>query len=141
MANVSVTKSINVAASAAWANLSSFKNIEDISPIASSVTHGEGQGMTRVCTMPDGAAINETLDLVDNEKMHMQYSIQTGPFPFTNYVSDVVIKSTGDDSCEITWSSSFDVDDVAKEEMVNLLTGFYNVIIESLEKVIKGVAA
>ncbi|PQB05394.1 SRPBCC family protein [Aureitalea marina] len=133
MGNVSVTKSINVSAQSAWEELSSFKGIENYSPIAKSVTTGEGTGATRVCTMPDGAEIDEILNKVDNDNMHFQYAINSEPFPVTGYVSDVKVKPTGDNSCEITWACTYNSAEEVEANMNGLFGGFYNLIIDGLE--------
>lgn len=138
MANVSVTKSINVPASKAWAELSSFRGIENYSPIAKSVTNGEGAGATRTCTMPDGAQIAEVLNSVDNDSMHFQYAITDGPFPVSDYVSDVEVRALSDDSCEVTWACRFDSEPAVEGQMKELFGGFYQVIIQGLEGHIKG---
>lgn len=137
MGKVSVTKSINVPASSAWAELSSFRGIENYSPIAKSETKGEGAGATRVCTMPDGARIDEVLNSVDNEAMHFQYAITEGPFPVSDYVSDVKVNATGENSCEVTWTCSYQSDASVEEDMNGLFGGFYNVIIDGLEGYIR----
>ncbi len=136
MTEVVVSKQINVAASKAWANLSSFRGIEQISPIERSVTVGEGEGAKRTCYMPDGAEIYEVLSKVDNSVMEMQYKITAGPFPIEGYLSTVKVESTGDNSCKITWGCEFETNLEAEQEMINLFEGFYNVIIDSLESLI-----
>ena len=138
MTTVSVSKTINVPASAAWEKLSSFREIEKFSPIARSVVEGEGVGAKRSCFMPDDAEITEELTVVDNDKMHLEYVIITGPFPIENYVSTVTVTSMSSDSCEVSWSSEFDVSAEAEGEIVALFDGFYNVIIDSLETLING---
>ena len=138
MANVRVTKSINVPAHKAWAELSSFRGIENYSPIAKSVTNGTGAGATRTCTMPDGAEINEVLNSVNADKMHFQYAITDGPFPVSGYVSDVEVKALSSDACEITWACQFQSDEAVEGQMKELFGGFYNVIIEGLEGHING---
>lgn len=137
MTNVNVTKSINVSANEAWSNLASFRGIEKISPIAKSIVEGEGEGSTRTCTMPDGAEIKEVLSKLDNDKMLLEYKITSGPFPIENYVSTVLVKSISDNNCEISWSCSFKTEASAEQDMKDLFNGFYNVIIDSLEKLIK----
>ncbi|MCT4622660.1 MAG: SRPBCC family protein [Schleiferiaceae bacterium] len=132
MTTVNVTKTINVSATEAWNNLSSFKGIEQYSPIASSVTEGEGEGMKRTCTMPDGANIFEVLTKKDSATKEMQYIITEGPFPFTDYVSTVKI-SGDDNSATINWSCEFNAAEENQKPMQELLGGFYNVIIEGLE--------
>ena len=137
MTTVSITKQINVPAKKAWEALSSFRGIENYSPIASSTTSGEGKGATRTCVMPDGAEINEVLNFVENDKMEMQYKITNGPFPITNYVSDVKVSEVAATISEITWECEFDAAPEVKEEMKSLFEGFYNVIIENLESYLK----
>ena len=134
MTKVRVSKQINVPAKKAWDALSSFRGIENYSPIASSTTSGEGKGATRTCVMPDGAEINEILNFAENSKMEMQYVITDGPFPVTNYVSDVKVSEVDAANSNITWECEFESSSEVKEEMKGLFGGFYNVIIEDLEK-------
>jgi len=134
MTEVIVSKPVNVSAEKAWEKLSSFRGIEEISPIERSVTVGEGAGATRTCFMPDGAEIHEVLEEVNNDKMEMQYIITEGPFPITGYVSNVKVEKTGDGSCKITWGCEFESESEVKESMIALFEGFYNTIIDSLEK-------
>lgn len=136
MTQLSVTKTINVPAAKVWEKVSSFRAIEDFSPIEKSVTEGEGVGATRQCYMPDGAEISERLELVDDATMTLQYKITEGPFPITDYLSTVKVKAVGDNTCEVTWGSEFNVDEEAKAQMEELFGGFYNVIIDSLEPLI-----
>lgn len=137
MTEVVVNKSIQVPASKAWATLSSFRNIEAISPIERSETIGEGAGATRTCFMPDGATIYEELNKVENSSMEMQYIITKGPFPVTDYVSDIKVEALGDSSCKITWGCRFNTSEEDKVAMIELFEGFYSVIIDSLETMIK----
>ncbi len=133
MNKVSVSKQIKVPAKKAWAALSSFKGIENYSPIAGSTTSGEGKGATRTCVMPDGAKINEMLNFVDDDKMEMQYIITDGPFPVTNYVSDVKVTAVDNANSNVTWECDFDSSLEVQEDMKDLFEGFYNVIIDNLE--------
>ena len=137
MTEVIVSKSIAVSANKAWSKLSSFKGIEAYSPIEKSVTTGTGAGATRTCYMPDGAAIHEVLNFVEDAEMEMQYAITDGPFPIDSYVSTIKVAAQGDSSCKITWGCQFECSPEAEPDMVKLFEGFYNVIIESLENVIK----
>ena len=137
MTEVIVSKSIAVSAEKAWSKLSSFKGIEAYSPIERSITTGSGAGAKRTCYMPDGAAINEVLNFVEDANMEMQYAITDGPFPIDSYVSTIKVASLSDNNCKITWGCSFECSKEAESEMVKLFEGFYNVIIESLEGVIQ----
>ncbi len=137
MTEVVVSKTIQVPASKAWAMLSSFRNIEAISPIERSETVGEGAGATRTCYMPDGAAIYEVLDKVEHSTMEMQYKITEGPFPITGYVSKVKVEDTGNSNSKVTWGCQFETNEESKAAMTELFEGFYHVIIDSLEKMIQ----
>lgn len=137
MTEVIVSKSIEVPAVSAWKKLSSFRGIEEFSPVEKSVTNGEGVGATRTCYMPEGAAIHEVLDMVEDSAMEMQYKITEGPFPITGYVSTVKVSALSDNSCKITWGCEFDCSKEVEEEMTKLFEGFYHVIIESLENLIR----
>lgn len=137
MTEVTVNKTIQIPASKAWTTLSSFRNIEAISPIEKSETIGEGAGATRTCYMPDGAAIYEVLEKVEHVTMEMQYKITEGPFPISGYVSDIKVEAVGDSSCKVTWGCHFETEETNIPAMVELFKGFYNVIIDSLESSIQ----
>ena len=134
MTEVIVTKSVNIPAEAAWKTLSSFRGIENFSPIERSITEGEGAGAKRTCYMPDGATIYETLDLVNTAEMEFQYSITEGPFPVTNYVSTVKISPISANQCKISWGCEFESSEEVRQDMIQLFEGFYNIIIDSLEQ-------
>ena len=137
MTAVNVTKTIKVTAKDAWETISSFEGIEKFSPVARSVKTGEGVGALRSCFMPDDAEIKEELTGLNDEKMHLQYIITSGPFPFTDYVSDVLVKEVSETSCEVSWSSQFNVNEgVPEAAMVELLEGFYNAIMQGLEELV-----
>jgi hypothetical protein len=137
MSEVVVSKTINVSAKDTWNKLSSFRGIEEFSPIAKSETTGEGAGATRTCYMPDGAAIYETLNRVDEENMEFEYEINKGPFPITRYVSTVKVEAIDAVNTKITWGCEFDSVPEVEVEMSQLFEGFYNVIIDSLEGVLQ----
>ena len=132
-----VSKTISVPAAKAWNKLSSFKGIEAYSPIEKSITNGEGAGATRTCYLPEGVAIHEVLNFVEDDRMEMQYAITDGPFPIEGYVSTIKVSAQDDRNCKITWGCEFECSAEAEPEMIKLFEGFYNVIIESLENVIK----
>ena len=137
MTDVSVSKQIQVPAKKAWDNLASFRGIEEISPIERSVTEGHGEGAKRTCFMPDGAAIHEVLSKVDEAKMEMEYKITEGPFPIEGYVSTIKVSDRGANSCEVTWNCQFETSSEAEKDMVGLFSGFYNVIIDNLEGLLR----
>lgn len=137
MTEVVVSKTIQVPANKAWETLSSFRNIEAISPIERSETIGEGEGATRTCFMPDGAEIHEVLNKIENSAMEMQYEITKGPFPISGYLSDIKVEATEESSCKVTWGCEFETNEQTESAMTELFEGFYNVIIDNLESTIQ----
>jgi len=137
MSEVVVNKTINVSAKDAWNKLSSFKGIEEFSPIAKSETIGKGAGATRTCYLPDGAAIYETLNRVDVANMEFEYEINKGPFPITGYVSTVKVEAVDTENTKITWGCEFDSAPEVAAEMTQVFEGFYKVIIDQLEGVLQ----
>ena len=133
MNEVIVNKSINVTAQKAWEALSSFRGIENYSPIEKSVTEGVGAGATRTCYLPDGTAIHEVLNFANNDALEMQYKITESPFPVKGYVSTIKVSEVAESNCKITWGCEFDSAEDVKAEMENVFEGFYNVIINELE--------
>lgn len=136
MTEVVVNKSLNVAANKVWANISSFRGIEEWSPIEKSETTGNGAGAKRTCFI-NGAPIQETLNSVDDAKMELEYQIDQGPFPIEDYLSTIKVEAVGDDSCKVTWGCEYIPNAGAETEMENLFNGFYNGALEALEQLIK----
>jgi len=134
MNEVIVNKSIDVPAKKVWEALSSFRGIENYSPIEKSVTEGIGTGATRTCYLPDGAAIHEVLNFANNDVMEMQYKITEGPFPVQGYVSTIKVSPLHENDCKITWGCEFNSAEEVKTEMENVFSGFYHVIIDQLEE-------
>ena len=133
MGKANVTRHVAVSADFAWEKLSAFAGIEKFSPIERSVTEGQGEGMKRTCYLPDGAAIYERLNKVDDTNMHLEYIITEGPFPVQNYVSNVKVKPVDSSTCEISWIADYNVDEAAANDMKNLFEGFYHAIMGGLE--------
>lgn len=136
MTEVVVNKSLNVSANKVWANISSFRGIEEWSPIEKSETTGNGAGAKRTCFI-NGAPIQETLNSVDDAKMELEYQIDQGPFPIEDYLSTIKVEAVGDDSCKVTWGCEYTPNAGAETEMENLFNGFYNGALEALEQLIK----
>jgi len=136
MTEVNVTKEVNVSADAVWAAVEPFSGIEHYSPIASSIVTGSGEGAKRTCTMPDGAQIHEELTVLNSADMYLEYVILESPLPVFNYTGKVKVTRTGDDSCEISWGSTYEVVPEAAAQMDEMLTGIYNAIISGLEELV-----
>lgn len=133
MTQVSVTKKINSPASFAWAKITDFGNVADFIPGAKSSSDGSHIGAVRNIEMGDGAKVQEKLTVVDNADMKLQYDLLSGPFPLTNYVGTFKVDALDDNSCDVTWSSTFDMNEgVPEAAMIEPLEGLYNASLETL---------
>lgn len=136
MTRVNVTRTIGVSAKKTWNKLASFEGIEQFSPVAKSITIGQGVGATRSCFLPDDSEIKEVLTKLDSDNMHFEYKITSGPFPVSNYVSNVIVKAVDTSSCEISWSCEFENGEAPEQDMIALFEGFYNAMMEGLEVIL-----
>lgn len=136
MTTVNVTKTINIPAQTAWDKLSGFSGIEHFSPIERSVVDGIGVGAKRSCFLPENVEIKEEMTKFDDVKKEFEYVILSGPFPVTDYVSTVKVSAKSDESSEISWTTNFNTDKAAEEEMKGLFSGFYHAIIDGLEALV-----
>ena len=136
MAEVLVSKQIEVPAEKAWGKLSYFGGMEEYSPVEICTLVGSGVGATRICYLPNGSTIYEVLERLENDRMELEYKITVGPFPITGYVSQVKVEDAGEGACTITWGCEFGVKPQKKVEMETLFEGFFDTIIDELEVLI-----
>jgi len=114
MTHVSVRGTIPASADTVWKNIGSFREIEKYLPlIKSSVTEGHGLGAKRTCevTTPDGqeATINEQITDFNDTARSLTYELLgVVPFQFENYKGTMKVTGTGDNTCEVEWSCTFD---------------------------------
>lgn len=136
MAEVLVSKPINVSADKVWSKLSAFKGIEEYSPVEICTMLGQGVGATRICYMPGGGVIYEELEKLENVKMELQYKIKVGPFPIKDYVSKIKVQKIGEETCQVTWGCAFAVKPETQEEMENMFEDLFDTIIDGLENLL-----
>ena len=130
MTNVSVKGTINASADDVWKTVGSFRDIEKYFPIVkSSVTEGSGLDAKRTCTIatPDGkeAKINENVTDFDENAKSLTYEIAGfSPFPFENYKGTIKVANTGEKTCEIEWSCTFDAKG-PEDELTKMMNDVY----------------
>ena len=125
MSIVVETASFAVPASRLWALVSDFGALDEIMDgINECVLDGEGIGAVRRVTTANGQIV-ESLDVLDQEKMTLVYSIVSGPMPFKDYSATMVVVADSDDSCSLTWTGSFEADGVPAEKADRIASGVY----------------
>ncbi len=125
----------NASASDVWAHIGEFGGLHTWHP-AVTVTELQGSGMDkgdiRVLTLGDGAKITEELHDHSNDSMSYSYAILESPLPVANYESTIKVESTGDDSCKVVWSSTFDAKDAMDIEAIGTIDGVYTAGLDAL---------
>ena len=109
MTTVTVSDDLNAPAADVWAALSDFGGIKVGGPITSFEIDGEGVGAVRRIGM-GGAVVVERLDEHDADAMTFAYSITNddSPLPVLGYSARVTVSATGEASCHVDWSGTFE---------------------------------
>lgn len=108
---------LTVSAEAAW------KRVSDVGNIASMISFigtSELTGDTRVCTLQDGAKLNEKIVTVDSSLRRVVYSITDAPMPMDFHAASMEIKAEGAGS-KFVWTV-----DVLPNETMEMLEPMVN---------------
>jgi len=132
MATASANIRVPVSADKVWRLVGGFLTLNEWLPMIASSESLEG-GRVRKLTTADGAVIVERLQTYDNANRTYSYSIDTGPFPATNYLATLQVSAAGEQETVITWSGSFTPDGVSDAEVEALFQGVYDGGLEALK--------
>ena len=73
-----------------------------------SKVEGDGPGMVRLLDVPGLGEIAECLDKLDNENMHLTYSLLHGnPLGMSSYTANVQLTPEPINKCKISWHGEF----------------------------------
>ena len=127
MARVTRTIDIDVSADAAWELFGDFNGLPGwLDIVASSETEGSGVGAVRTLALPDGGKVIEEQEARDDAGHSYGYTILDSPLPLANYHATLKVTATGDGSCSVEWSGSFDAPEGMTEEPgTEVLEGLY----------------
>lgn len=146
-----VTEKITIDASAdtVWNIIRDFGSAHTWLPMVQS-TEAEGgnePGATRTLVLGPDARVHEVLKKHDDAKMMYQYRIpvdthDVNVLPVNNYSSTITVKSTGDNSAEVTWKGAFyrgypnndPPPELNDEAAVAAVTGVYQAGLAELKK-------
>ena len=125
MAEVRREGEIGASVDEVWKLVSDFGGLIEALMGVPAELEGEGIGQTR--TLPTGAEpMVERLELCDDATKTLQYSIVSGPFPVTDYLSTMKLTAIGDDRTKIEWSSTFEpAEGTSQEDAEKMVAGVY----------------
>ena len=132
------TTSIKVSASPekVWQLIGGFDSLPDWLPYIPSSEVSEG-GRVRRLANPDSDTIIERLEVFNDKERYYTYSIMKAPFPVTDYLSTIHVKTDTDGkSSLVEWSGTFTPAGVSDQEAIDLFHGIYKDGLEALQKAI-----
>ena len=142
MSRARVIISIQAPAQEVWEAIREFNRVEKFLPaVASCTVEGSGVGARRICTLQDGSKVFERLVTLDEQNRVLRYSVTQSHLPFESYLGAVSVKDSGNDTCEIDWSSTFDAVGLPEAQVIAMIEGLYIQDIEGLESYIKRLLA
>lgn len=94
-------------------------------------------GKDRLCTLANGAEINEAIDNVDDANHSYSYRIVESPLPVADYASTIKVVDA-DGGCAVEWTSSFDVTNGPAEDTVGMIKDVYAAGLTALRESFKG---
>jgi len=137
--NIAVEDTIESSADVAWAKLADFGGLGAWAPgVTECKLEGSGVGSVRRITM-GGMEIAERLESLDDAARTLTYSITEGPMPTENYLAKIVVTATGDGSCAISWSASFDAPGLSEEQAAGVaqgVQGSYQGMVDALKQAV-----
>lgn len=126
MPSVEERNQIPASAAEVWSTLRDFGTIDEyVPPIVNADLSSDGVGATGALTLDDGAEVVERLDARNDDTRTLKYSIVDGPLPIQNYEGVLSVTSIDESTCEVAWSSTFEVPDGSGEEMSSVFADLY----------------
>ena len=122
-----------------WDIISKATGLTDWLPVITSCRlEGEGENAKRYCETSDGKQLKETIDRIDHENFVFEYTIvEQNMMPISNYRGKYEVLKLENGKTQITWSSTFEVEEANLPAVEQGLTGLYQMGFEGLESLAK----
>ena len=108
------TLQVSAPADRAWAVIGDLTVMGELA----GATEVKVEGMTRVCTFPDGAVQHERISDYSPDQRSYRYAIEDGPLPVKNNQGSFAVKAAGADSV-IVWEAEFEPMDPSQEQAMS----------------------
>jgi hypothetical protein len=121
-----------------WTFIASFGGVDRwIDGVESCVLDGEGAGAVRTLVR-NGATVRERLDLVDDERFEVAYTIlEPHSLPARGVRSVIRLNRLGPATTEITWSSSAESFSAPPEALATRIEAFYRASLRRLASLVE----
>lgn len=119
-----------------WNKLIAFGGTEKFVPnlIERVNLEGSGIGAVRNIYLKGGEVIVEKLNLIDSINFKMEFVILSTPMPIFEYVGIMKVNKISNDTCEVLFTSKYDIKPEKKEEIQSIIKGFQETLISNLDK-------
>ena len=122
MHSVTVSTHLSASPDLVWSKIGNPGTISAWHP---AVAESSLDGKARICTLANGARIEEQIDNIDTANRSYSYRIVESPLPVRDCNATIKVVEA-DGGCCVEWTSSFDVSDGPAEDAVALLKGVYD---------------
>lgn len=137
MPSVNLKHSFACPANAIWVIVSDFGSIARYIPaIAECQVQGAGIGARRTLSLQGGGQVIERLASLDPAARTLIYEIVDSVLPVSNYRSTMKIVPSGDQACELHWSSTFEPKNATDTEAIEAIRGIYEMGFAGLDKLV-----
>jgi len=134
MEHVVATAAINMAPDQLWREVGSFQGVGAWHPMLSAVKgDGEQPGAVRQATGKDGSEQVERLVEMNSSGHFYRYVMEASAMPVTGYSAEFRIRKGGSGTSVVEWSSDFEVTAEPASQTVDLVRGFLEAGLRSLE--------
>lgn len=133
---VRVCEEVAASAAQAWAVMRGFGDVMQwMEGLESCELEGAGVGAVRTITMPGGLRIQERLESFDDAARRFSYAIVgNSPVPMRDYLSNVEIRETGPNRCEVVWEGRYEPRPGSEAAVQKMVRGIYTNGIAALRK-------
>ena len=134
MQTVTVTTFLPVSPDQVWSVIGDPGAISNWHP---AIANSSLNGNERICTLGDGARIDEQIDQIDSVGRSYSYRIVASPLPIENYLSTIKAVEA-DGGCDVEWTSTFDVVGAPADEISSMIQGLYEAGMGALQEQFPG---
>ena len=138
MVKLSVEREFEFSAEKLWAVISDFGDISWVPGFEKAELEGEGVGMIRHITVPEFPQLHERLDVIDHEKMILDYSLPTVEYiQVKNYHARAQVIAREGGRCKVIWSCEAEADGADEAQASANTKEFYKALLGWIDDFLK----
>jgi carbon monoxide dehydrogenase subunit G len=129
MVEVKVERELEFGAEEVWALLADFGNVDWVPGVEKVELEGEGVGMVRHLTVPVFPPLHERLEVMDQQRMVLEYSIPTVAYiHLKDYRARAQVVALEGGRCKLIYSCEAEADGADEAQATTETEAFYEAI-------------